>query len=38
MAPKPLRINSPASYAHTLQKRGRVLADIDERRETIRAA
>jgi glycyl-tRNA synthetase beta chain len=36
MAPKPLRINSPASYADTLQKRGRVLADIDERRETIR--
>jgi glycyl-tRNA synthetase beta chain len=36
MAPKALRIASPASYAGTLHKRGRVLADIHERRETIR--
>ncbi len=37
MAPKPLRITAPAAYVRTLQKRGRVLADIDERRETIRS-
>jgi len=36
MAPKPLRITSPAAYVSTLHKRGRVLADIHERRETIR--
>ncbi|MDH5246711.1 MAG: glycine--tRNA ligase subunit beta, partial [Betaproteobacteria bacterium] len=36
MAPKPLRIASPAAYAGALHKRGRVLADIHERRETIR--
>jgi glycyl-tRNA synthetase beta chain len=36
MAPKPLRVASPAAYASTLHKRGRVLADIHERRETIR--
>jgi glycyl-tRNA synthetase beta chain len=36
MAPKPLRIASPAGYVSTLHKRGRVLADIHERRETIR--
>jgi len=36
MAPKPLRIASPAAYAGTLHKRGRVLADIHERRESIR--
>jgi glycyl-tRNA synthetase beta chain len=36
MAPKPLRVASPAGYATTLHKRGRVLADIHERRETIR--
>jgi glycyl-tRNA synthetase beta chain len=36
MAPKPIRVGSPASYVATLHKRGRVLADIHERRETIR--
>ncbi len=36
MAPKAIRIGSPASYVGALQKRGRVLADIDARRETIR--
>jgi glycyl-tRNA synthetase beta chain len=36
MAPKPIRVGSPAAYLTTLHKRGRVLADIHERRETIR--
>jgi len=36
MAPKPIRIGSPAAYVTTLHRRGRVLADIHERRETIR--
>ncbi len=36
MAPKPIRIGSPAAYVTALHKRGRVLADIHERRETIR--
>jgi glycyl-tRNA synthetase beta chain len=36
MAPKALRISTPASYVALLRKRGRVLADIHERRETIR--
>jgi glycyl-tRNA synthetase beta chain len=36
MAPKPLRVASPAGYVSTLHKRGRVLADIHERRESIR--
>jgi glycyl-tRNA synthetase beta chain len=36
MAPKPIRVGSPAAYVSTLHKRGRVLADIHERRETIR--
>ena len=36
MAPKPIRVGSPATYVATLHKRGRVLADIHERRETIR--
>jgi glycyl-tRNA synthetase beta chain len=36
MAPKPLRIASPAAYATTLHRRGKVLVDIHERRETIR--
>jgi glycyl-tRNA synthetase beta chain len=36
MAPKPIRIASPAAYVTALHKRGRVLADIHERRETIR--
>jgi glycyl-tRNA synthetase beta chain len=37
MAPKPIRLRSPASYVGTLRKRGRVLADFDERRESIRS-
>jgi glycyl-tRNA synthetase beta chain len=36
MAPKPLRIGSPSAYVTTLHKRGKVLADIHERREAIR--
>lgn len=36
MAPRALRISSPATYVQTLHRRGRVLADIHERRETIR--
>jgi glycyl-tRNA synthetase beta chain len=36
MAPKPIRIASPAAYVNALHKRGRVLADIHERREAIR--
>jgi glycyl-tRNA synthetase beta chain len=36
MAPKAIRIGSPASYVGALRKRGRVMADVDERRETIR--
>jgi glycyl-tRNA synthetase beta chain len=36
MAPKPIRIGSPAAYLTALHRRGRVLADIHERRETIR--
>jgi glycyl-tRNA synthetase beta chain len=36
MAPRPLRISSPAAYVTTLHGRGKVLADIHERRETIR--
>jgi glycyl-tRNA synthetase beta chain len=36
MAPRPLRIASPASYARTLRERGFVLADFGERREKVR--
>jgi glycyl-tRNA synthetase beta chain len=36
MAPKEIRISTPASYVATLHRRGRVMADIHERRETIR--
>ena len=36
MAPKPIRVASPAAYVRALHKRGRVLADLHERRETIR--
>ena len=36
MAPKALRVASPAAYVSTLRKRGRVLADIHERRDVIR--
>jgi glycyl-tRNA synthetase beta chain len=36
MAPKAIRIGSPAAYVTALRKRGRVIADIHERRESIR--
>jgi glycyl-tRNA synthetase beta chain len=36
MAPGALRIRSPASYARTLQQRGKVLAPFDERRRSVR--
>ncbi len=36
MAPKPLRLSSPAAYEGTLEKRGRVMADFAARRERIR--
>ncbi len=36
MAPRPITIASPASYATSLQRRGKVLADLQQRRETIR--
>jgi glycyl-tRNA synthetase beta chain len=36
LAPRPLRIASPASYAGTLRKRGFVIADFAERRAKIR--
>jgi glycyl-tRNA synthetase beta chain len=36
MAPRPLRIASPASYARALRERGFVLADFAERREKVR--
>jgi glycyl-tRNA synthetase beta chain len=37
MAPKAIRVSTPAGYVAALSKRGRVMADIRERRETIRA-
>ncbi len=37
MAPKALRISSPASYVGTLLKRGKVMADVNARRDSIRA-
>jgi glycyl-tRNA synthetase beta chain len=37
MAPKPLRITAPATYAATLAKRGRVIASFEARRDSIRA-
>jgi glycyl-tRNA synthetase beta chain len=37
-APKALRIATPGAYVGALRKRGRVLADFDERRESIRSA
>jgi glycyl-tRNA synthetase beta chain len=37
MAPNALRIRSPASYAGTLQQRGKVLASFEQRREVVRA-
>jgi glycyl-tRNA synthetase beta chain len=36
MAPRPIRLTSPASYARALRARGYVLADFAERREKIR--
>jgi glycyl-tRNA synthetase beta chain len=36
MAPKPIRLSSPLAYVRLLHRRGRVLADIHERREAIR--
>ena len=36
MAPRGLKISTPAAYATTLHRRGKVLVDIHERRETIR--
>ena len=35
MAPKPIRLSSPGVYESALRGRGRVLADIHERRETV---
>ena len=35
MAPKPIRLSSPGVYESALRGRGRVLADIRERRETV---
>ena len=37
MAPKEIRVTSPAAYAKALRDRGRVVADFAERREVIRA-
>jgi glycyl-tRNA synthetase beta chain len=37
MAPRPIRVTSPASYARVLRERGYVLADFTERREKTRA-
>ena len=37
MAPKALRISSPATYVTTLFKRGKVMADVNARRDSIRA-
>jgi glycyl-tRNA synthetase beta chain len=36
MAPGALRIRSPATYAKTLQQRGKVLAVFDQRRQSLR--
>jgi glycyl-tRNA synthetase beta chain len=36
MAPKAIRIATPMGYVRQLQKRGRVLADVQERRDAIR--
>ncbi|MGH8143211.1 MAG: glycine--tRNA ligase subunit beta, partial [Steroidobacteraceae bacterium] len=37
MAPRPLRLSSPASYARTLLARGKVIAGFEARRASIRA-
>jgi glycyl-tRNA synthetase beta chain len=36
MAPKAIRLAAPSAYVSALRRRGRVLVDIHERRETIR--
>ena len=36
MAPKAIRLAAPSAYVAQLRKRGRVLADVNERREAIR--
>ena len=36
LAPRPLRLTSPASYERTLRERGKVIADFAARRERIR--
>jgi len=36
MAPRAMRIRTPASYARTLERRGKVLAVFEERQESIR--
>jgi len=36
MSPKPIRLSSPSAYVTALERRGRVLADIHARRESIR--
>jgi glycyl-tRNA synthetase beta chain len=36
MAPKAIRLSTPMTYERQLHKRGRVVADVHERRETIR--
>jgi glycyl-tRNA synthetase beta chain len=36
MAPKPIRLSSPAVYVSALERRGRVLADVHARREVVR--
>lgn len=36
MAPRPIRLPAPMAYVRQLHKRGRVLADVHERREAIR--
>ncbi|HSQ70060.1 MAG TPA: glycine--tRNA ligase subunit beta [Steroidobacteraceae bacterium] len=36
MAPRPITIATPASYLTSLHRRGKVLADLHQRRETIR--
>ena len=38
MAPKEIKITSPASYAKALRERGRVVPSFEERREIIRTA
>ncbi len=36
MAPKPIRLATPSAYVRQLHDRGRVMADVQQRRETIR--